>query len=160
MQFNRRADYALSRGSGREIPVEEMLTLCLATEEEGLVPIVSNIALMDRMDYICYCCSCCCTGLEPLKKVGNFTVGYAKSRFLAEVDQEACQGCKTCIERCHFDAIEMGRIEGSKKRKAAIDAEKCFGCGACVLTCEPKALTLKLVRPPEHIPSLNAYAMR
>jgi ferredoxin len=137
-----------------------MLALCLASEEEGLVPIVSNIALMDRMDYICYCCSCCCTGLEPLKQVGNFPVGYAKSRFLAEVDQEACQGCQTCIERCHFDAIEMEKVGGSKKRKATIDAERCFGCGVCVLTCEPKALKLSLVRPPEHIPSLNPTAMR
>jgi len=160
MQFNRRADYALSRGSGREISVEEMLALCLASEEEGLVPIVGNIALMDRMDYICYCCSCCCTGLEPLKKIGNLTVGYAKSRFAAEVNQEACQGCQTCLERCHFNAIEMEKVAGSKKRKATIDADKCFGCGVCVLTCESKALTLKLVRPPEHIPSLNATAMR
>ena len=160
MQFNRRADYALSRGSGREISVEEMLTLCLASEDEGLVPIVSNIALMDRMDYICYCCSCCCTGLEPLKKNGNLTVGYAKSRFLAEVDQEACKGCQTCLERCHFDAIEVEKVVGSKKHKATIDDDKCFGCGACVLTCETNALTLKLVRPPEHIPSLNPIAMR
>jgi len=160
MQFNRRADYALSRGSGREVPVEEMLSLCLASEEEGLVPIVGNIALMDRMDYICYCCSCCCTGLEPLKEVGNFTAGYAKSRFLAEVDQEACIGCQTCSERCHFDAIQMEKVPDSKKRKATIDADKCFGCGACVLGCEQKALALKLVRPPEHIPSINAYVMR
>ena len=160
MQFNRRADYALSRGSGRKISVEDMLALCLASEEEGLVPIVANIALMDRMDYICYCCSCCCTGLEPLKKIGNFTAGYAKSRFLAEVDQEACQGCQTCLTRCHFEAIELEEVEGSKKRKASIDPNKCFGCGVCVLTCEPKALKLNLARPPEHIPSLNPTAMR
>ena len=160
MQFNRRADYALSRGSGREMSVEEMLTLCLASEEEGLVPIVGNIALMDRMDYICYCCSCCCTGLEPLKKIKNFTVGYAKSRFSAEVDQDACLGCQTCLDRCHFGAIRMVSIDGSRETKARIDADRCFGCGVCVLTCEPKAVTLKLVRPPEHIPSLNAYVMR
>jgi len=160
MQFNRRADYALSRGSGREISAEDMLALSLASEEEGLVPIVGNIALMDRMDYICYCCSCCCTGLEPLKKIGNLPAGYAKSRFLAEVDQDACDGCQRCIERCHFDAITMEKVAGSKKQKAAVDPEKCFGCGVCVLACEPKALALELVRPPEHIPSLNAMAMR
>ena len=159
MQLNRRADYALSRGSGREISVEEMLSLCLASEEEGLVPVVGNIALMDRMDYICYCCSCCCTGLEPLKKVGKFNVGYAKSRFLAEVDPEACKGCQTCLERCHFEAIDMEKVAGSKKRKATVDADKCFGCGVCVLTCEARALKLKLARPPEHIPSINATVM-
>jgi len=159
MQFNRRADYALSRGSGQEISVDEMLSVCLASEEEGLVPIVGNIDLMDRMDYICYCCSCCCTGLEPLKRMDNFTTGYAKSRFLAEVNQEACKGCKKCHERCHFDAVVLENLPDSKKVRARIDTNKCFGCGVCVLTCEAKALSLKLVRPPEHIPSINATVM-
>jgi len=150
MQFNRRADYALSRGSGQEISADEMLSLCLASEEEGLVPIVGNIDLMDRMDYICYCCSCCCTGLEPLKRMDNFTAGYAKSRFSADVDPSACTGCGKCRERCHFDAVVLEKIPNSKKVKAVIDSEKCFGCGLCVLTCEPKAMSLKLVRPPDH----------
>ena len=91
--------------------------------------------------------------------MGNFTTGYAKSRFLAEVDQEACKGCKKCQERCHFGAVVMESIPDSKKVRATVDTDKCFGCGVCVLTCEPKAMSLKLMRPPEHIPSLNATVM-
>lgn len=154
-QFNRRADYALGRGSGQELSVDDVLENCLAAEDAGLVPIVGNIAGLDRMDYICYCCSCCCTGLDPLKRIGKLGVGYAKSRFLARVEQEACTGCQVCVERCHFDAIEMKKVPGSKKLKAAIDAEKCFGCGLCVIKCEPGAIALNLVRPPDHIPSTN-----
>jgi ferredoxin len=47
----------------------------------------------------------------------------------------------------------MVKPEGSKKYKAAIIAEKCFGCGSCVVGCEQGALKMKVVRPPEHIPS-------
>ncbi len=155
MQFNRRAEYAINRGSGQELTEEEMLKGCLAAEDDGLVPMVGNIGLMDRMDYICYCCSCCCTGLDPLKRAGNISAGFAKSRFLAEVDQELCNGCQICVERCHFDAIEINKASDSETLKTTIDSEQCYGCGLCVRTCEAKALTLKLVRPREHIPRAN-----
>jgi Fe-S-cluster-containing hydrogenase component 2 len=39
-----------------------------------------------------------------------------------------------------------------KDNKAQIDEEKCFGCGVCVLKCEPKAIAMKLLRPPEFVP--------
>jgi ferredoxin len=45
----------------------------------------------------------------------------------------------------------MVKVPGSKKLKARIDPEKCFGCGVCAIKCEHDALTLKMVRPPEHI---------
>jgi len=155
LQFNRRADYALGRGSGRPMSVDQVLEISLSSEDAGLVPMVGNIGILDRMDYICYCCNCCCTGLDPLRRVGKLTAGYAKSRFLASVDQQACTGCEICLERCHFDAIEMRNGPDPKDLKAAIDAEKCFGCGLCAIQCPPEAITLKGVRPPDHIPSTN-----
>jgi ferredoxin len=59
------------------------------------------------------------------------------------------------VERCAFDAIEMEKPAGSKKLKAKISSENCFGCGACVTGCDTSAITLKVVRPPEHIPGGN-----
>lgn len=158
-QFNRRADYALERGGGQEMEPAEVLQNCLAAEDAGLVPVVSNVGILERMDYICYCCSCCCTGLDPLKRAGKLSAAYAKSRFLAGVDPDACAGCQDCLERCHFDAIEMKKVVGSKKLKARVDAEKCFGCGLCVIKCQSEAMKLKLVRPPEYIPSINVAAI-
>ena len=160
VQFNRRADYAVERGSGQELSVGETLDICLSAEDAGLVPIVGNIGLMDSMDYICYCCSCCCTGLDPLKRVGRLSAAYAKSRFLAGVDPAACTGCQECMERCHFDAIEMVKGPTSRMLKAAVDRDKCFGCGLCVIKCEAEAIRLNLVRPPEHIPSANVTVIR
>ncbi len=46
----------------------------------------------------------------------------------------------------------MIKPDDSKEMKASIDVEKCYGCGACVVGCPEKVLTLKLVRPAEHIP--------
>jgi heterodisulfide reductase subunit A-like polyferredoxin len=81
--------------------------------------------------------------------IGKF---WAKSRFLAHIDQHVCTGCQTCVERCMFDAIEMVKVPGSKKLKAKVDPEKCYGCGVCVLKCKPEALSMETARPLEHIP--------
>ena len=86
-----------------------------------------------------------------------FNKVWEKSRFIAIADEEACTGCQTCVDRCQFDAIEMIKPEGatkSKKLKAKVDPEACYGCGVCVLGCDTaRALSMKLVRPPDHIPA-------
>ena len=76
----------------------------------------------------------------------------APSRYRAVIDKETCTGCQTCVDRCHFDAIEMQKVPGSKKMKASIINEHCMGCGLCVYKCPSNAITLELVRPPAHIP--------
>ena len=68
------------------------------------------------------------------------------------LDEELCTGCEICVDWCPFGAIEMIKTKGSKKEKAFVDTGKCMGCGICVLKCDFQALSLKLVRPPEHIP--------
>ena len=42
---------------------------------------------------------------------------------------------------------------GTADAEAVVDAEKCFGCGVCVIGCkESHSITMKCVRPVEHIP--------
>lgn len=155
IQFNERADYALMRGGGEKLSREKLFEIEAMAEDEGLVPMVANIASIDAPGYLCMCCGCCCVVIDPLKRMDKLRKeeGLAKSRFQAEVDVQECTSCGTCIKRCQFDSIKMKRVEGEKKRKASVDPELCYGCGACVLTCEPEAIRLKLVRPPEHIPA-------
>jgi Na+-translocating ferredoxin:NAD+ oxidoreductase RNF subunit RnfB len=156
-QFNRGADYAMAREAGRELNIDEALTLLDKVEEDGLIHTWQNNAGLTGMAVACQCCRDCCMNSVPLDIVKEpLDKVWVKSRFIAVVDEKACTGCQTCVDRCHFDAIEMVKAEGtakSKKLKAKVDPEACFGCGVCVVGCDKvQALSMKLVRPPEHIP--------
>lgn len=102
--------------------------------------------------FVCTCCDCCCKVAGAIKSDSRFTLSdlLSKSRFLPFVNQDACNGCESCVSMCSFQAIEM------KDAKAQIDAEKCFGCGNCVVNCPVEALKMKIARPPEHIPEGGA----
>ena len=123
-----------------------------AAEEDGLVHEMPNSTRMTT-NVMCSCCRDCCVIWVPMDEHGvHISKRWAKSRFEARVDWDLCHGCQDCVERCQFDAIEMVKPEGSKKYKAIVDPERCWGCGVCVLACAPEALSVAIVRPPEHIP--------
>ena len=123
----------------KEVSLEEALGIAREAEEAGLVHWGD-----------CYCCDCCCENLFPVTRDKRFEL-MTPNRFLAVVDEELCKGCKDCVERCRFDAIDMQPRANSKKLKAAIDPEKCKGCGLCIISCKQNALTYKIVRPPEYL---------
>ncbi|MEM0088695.1 MAG: 4Fe-4S dicluster domain-containing protein [Archaeoglobaceae archaeon] len=155
IQVGRGAEYVIERGSGRELTVEEALKLIDEIEKDGLVHTWANTAkIVDpRVTVNCNCCSDCCEFFLSAKFANvPMTSLLEKSRYEAYVLEEKCKGCQTCIERCHFDAIELYKPKGSKKFKARVIAEKCFGCGVCVVGCEEGAIKMKVVRPPEFIP--------
>ncbi len=159
LQFNRGTDYVITRGSGRELPIEEALELSDRVAKEGLLHIFSNSAVMTGPKMSCQCCTdCCLDAVTADRHHIPRTQSWAKSRYEACVNQEDCDGCQDCIDRCLFDAIDMVRSEGSKRLKAVVDPEKCFGCGLCVVACDQAALKMKVVRPPEHIPAPQATA--
>ncbi|MEM1659504.1 MAG: 4Fe-4S dicluster-binding protein [Candidatus Jordarchaeales archaeon] len=160
IQVGRGAEYVVERGSGVEISLEEALKLIDEIEEDGLIHTWANTAEMSGKGITvnCNCCSDCCEFFMFLKGA-NIPVTKAaleKSRWQAFIDEEKCKGCQTCVERCHFEAIEMYRPEGSKRYKARVIPENCFGCGVCAVKCPEGAITLKAVRPPEHIPGAVA----
>lgn len=153
LQFGRGAEYAIKRGSGKKLSLDEVLELLDETEEDGLIHMWANNANMTGVVTSCQCCRDCCMIYVPMDMV-NAPIGrvWEKSRYQAYVNLDDCNGCQECLDRCQFDAIDMVKPEGSKKYKAVIDSEKCWGCGVCVIGCEPEALSLAPVRPPEHIP--------
>jgi NAD-dependent dihydropyrimidine dehydrogenase PreA subunit/predicted transcriptional regulator len=114
-----------------------------------------NAAVMPGV--VCNCASDCCSMLIQCQASGeDMHALYTPSRFLATVDQEKCNGCQTCIEKCSFSSIEMVKAPGSKKLKAKITPKECYGCGVCVVGCPQKAIKFDLIRPPEHIPPASA----
>jgi len=156
LQFAKSAEYSLSRGHGRRISVDEAMAILDRNEEDGLVHQWMNHAKVEAAQpyALCSCCRCCCTvwHAADIRNVPNDAV-FARSRYEARVDADACIGCDLCVDRCQFDAIEMQPVEGSTLPKAVVDPQKCWGCGVCTLVCEPGALRMHLVRPPEHIPA-------
>lgn len=164
LQFGRGADDVMAKGVGREISVEEALEILEKIEDDGLLHTWPNNMEMTGAYASCQCCLDCCLAVLPLQSIGE-SVGkmWAKSRFEAVIDEDKCEGCQDCVERCQFDAIDMVKPKSSpsqdgrkksKKLKARVDPEKCWGCGVCVMACdETKALGFKAVRPLEHIPA-------
>jgi len=151
LQLNRGAEYAITRGTGKELTREEAMKILDVAEEAGLIH--STYDGSEVPNVICNCCSDCCVFYYPLTRYGGLEKGVAKSRFQADVDRATCDGCQTCVERCPLEAIEMTKISGEKKLKAQVDPVKCFGCGVCAVGCESGAIKLLEVRSAEHIPA-------
>ena len=128
-----------------DISREEALAILDETEEVGLVHSVSNVAA--GVGYVCNCCGCCCGVLRGITEWGIDT-SVAAANYRAEVDEDACQECGLCADRCQVEAIDAS--EGVP----AIDATRCIGCGLCVTACPEDALTLQrlpedqIVQPP------------
>ena len=148
------ADYYERNGLGRKITREEALEIIRKADEEGLVLQPSNA---EEIVNICCCCGDCCGILLNLKR--HDAPAYAASTpFRAELDQDSCIGCETCLERCQMEAFIM------KEEKAHLKPERCIGCGLCVSTCPAGALTL-VRKPEEQQPNLpknqmEAYMLR
>lgn len=136
----------------KNLNFEEAMAVIDDCEERGMIHIPLNTA---QGDLYCNCCDDCCMVLVPMFNRSMVHEILTPSRYRAVVDTELCTGCQTCIDRCIFDAIEMKSVPGSKKLKSGIISEHCMGCGACVVSCPKGALTLELVRPPEHIPTMS-----
>jgi Pyruvate/2-oxoacid:ferredoxin oxidoreductase delta subunit len=153
IQFNLSAEYLISRNAGTRTSVDEALAIIDECEDVGLLHTCENSTRMRPRWGMCNCCTDCCMIYEPLNRFRvSVTKCIAPSRYEARVDSDICDGCQNCMDWCRFDAIDMVQPDGSKKYKASVDPEVCMGCGICVLKCEPEALSLHLVRPPEHIP--------
>lgn len=140
MLINRFGQESMERGIGKQITGEEAVEKLKAAEEAGLVHMTRNNVKEDLA--LCNCCSCCCTGLFLVNQIKYDA--FAPSRFRVRLDEEACVGCGTCVDRCQFEAIAVDDI-------AQIDLDSCFGCGNCVLTCPSDALVLEEIRPREYI---------
>jgi Pyruvate/2-oxoacid:ferredoxin oxidoreductase delta subunit len=147
LQVDNAARYTIDRGSGREVTQEEALAILRACEEKGLVHITMN--KMHVGHFICNCCPCCCQTLPMIINEGLMISD--PSRFQAVIDPETCVNCKTCEERCQFNALTES-VNASGDPVMTVIAEKCMGCGLCHGTCPEDAVSLKEVREIDFIP--------
>ena len=104
--------------SVEELSIDEALELNEKVEKDGLLHIWQNNTSLVGPNVACQCCRDCCMSSVPLDIVeAPLEKRWQKSRFIARVDDEKCIGCQDCVERCHFDAIDMVKPEGAKKSK-------------------------------------------
>ncbi|NOY67879.1 MAG: 4Fe-4S dicluster domain-containing protein [Deltaproteobacteria bacterium] len=57
---------------------------------------------------------------------------------MIHINQERCTGCKTCVNVCPHQVLELK----NKKAKIAHEA-RCIECGACRLNCRENAVTVE-----------------
>ncbi len=102
--------------------------------------------------YVNAICSCEVPQCGGLRLRADFGLGSVyKAEYVAEVNPDLCQGCKTCVADCQFGAIRYS----STLKRVIIDQSKCFGCGLCRDHCKFDAI--KLI-PREEVPGLvNMY---
>jgi Pyruvate/2-oxoacid:ferredoxin oxidoreductase delta subunit len=144
IQLNRGAEYAIERGTGKELTKEETIKLIDEAHEAGLISVTMNMKNMEKVHVICNCCGCCCESLPFI--INERVMLNAPSRFCAEVDTDSCSSCGDCEDRCWFNSIEV------KDGAAVVDKETCMGCGLCVTTCPEDSISMIEVRDESFIP--------
>ncbi|GAH73355.1 unnamed protein product, partial [marine sediment metagenome] len=83
----------------RSISKEEALGILAEADREGLVHSTNNT--QEEVNYICNCCTCSCGVLRGMVKYGSLD-SIARSDFYAVADQNLCNACEICIDRCLF----------------------------------------------------------
>ncbi|MDR0392372.1 MAG: 4Fe-4S binding protein [Planctomycetaceae bacterium] len=56
----------------------------------------------------------------------------------AQVSQEKCTACGSCVSSCPFEAIQITE----STNKAEVDCSNCQECGACIDECPVSAISL------------------
>ena len=136
--FGSMGQYYLDRGMGREISLDEALSIMDQCREAGLV---TQPATAQNPTGMCNCCGDCCGVLGALNKHPK-PAELVIANHLAEVAAEDCTGCETCLERCQMDALRM-----NDEGLAQVNPDRCIGCGLCVVSCPTEAI--RLVAKPE-----------
>ncbi|MBP7865596.1 MAG: 4Fe-4S binding protein [Acidobacteria bacterium] len=121
--------------STESLTKEEALSAMREHEKEGLchtvwtfrTPFIGGICNCDRAD---------CLALKTTLTHGITTL--FRGEYVAEVDPEACVGCRACMRVCQFGAMAYSAGE----KKTVVDRRHCYGCGICRSVCPKNAIVL------------------
>jgi NAD-dependent dihydropyrimidine dehydrogenase PreA subunit len=136
LAVNEFSDELVERGVAKEISLEEAKEVLKTASVHGLVnQALYTDWLRGEVFDICSCCPCCCVYLRAFM---NYGVRHhiAKSGLVAKVNEDECDGCGVCVERCIFGARKM------QNAVSVVVRENCYGCGLCTSTCKAHACKL------------------
>ena len=141
-QFDMTAEYYIENGMSRRIELDEFMEILAKGNGEGLV--LEPMNTKDLMG-LCMCCDCCCPSIRMLKSQER-PIDYVRTSFQAEIDEDLCNSCGTCEERCPLDA------PWEDDKEYEIQEARCIGCGVCVSTCPEEAISLVALPDPKPVP--------
>jgi len=134
LSINGEAQDALKRGA-KPISVQKALKVLERSHKAGLVHLAYIFKGKEKPEIICSCCSCCCHSMSALVRFG-IPDHVIASEYVASQNEETCENCGTCVERCQFNARKL------VNDNLHFTKEKCFGCGLCVSTCPTNSISL------------------
>jgi len=131
--FGKSARFTAEQGFTRLISKEEALDIIRRSDEDGLVHKAYHPHFDTTKDEtsLCICCNCCCG------QAGSETFNVNATHYIAQVDQEVCTGCGTCVENCHTGTMQLN------DDNIADVGDSCIGCGVCAYFCPEQAILLK-----------------
>ena len=132
--FGKSARYTSEQGFTRLISKEEALDIIKKSDEDGLVHKAYHPNFDTKRDEtsLCICCNCCCG------QAGPETFNVNATNYIAQVDEDLCTGCGTCVEVCHTNTIHL-----NDDNIATLGERACIGCGVCAYNCPEQAISLK-----------------
>lgn len=137
----------LERGHGRQLTKEEMKTLIVNADRNGLMHTGDRYwREHGGLFGFCNCCSCDCYPFRGGVQLG-MSQQWPRSHHVADRDMDKCEQCGLCVRRCHFDAFyhdgTKTEVNGKRRKTVLFDPMKCWGCGLCATTCPDNAITMK-----------------
>ena len=136
--FGKSARHTAAQGFAKKISKEEALKIMKEAENAGLIHKAFHPGSRESSPEtsICNCCKDCCDTLELWR---SGTLPMINSTYhLSVIDEEACTGCGTCVERCPTDAIVLNAQDVAQR-----DENACLGCGVCSHFCPEEAISLQ-----------------
>ena len=137
------AETLIRRKMAKRISKAEMIDRLAQARDMRLVMNADNVRR--HVSFMCMCCGCCCNMLLGISRFG-YPHTLVTSNYLAQADDERCDGCLKCKKACPAGAISIERLAepvGNKKARPAVDGEICIGCGVCALACPTTAMKLR-----------------
>jgi Pyruvate/2-oxoacid:ferredoxin oxidoreductase delta subunit len=146
---------ALDRGFGRPLTRDEAKALVRWADRKGLMHTADSEWRSRGLHAICNCCACDCYPFRAARELGSKGI-WPASHYVAVHEEERCNLCGACVQRCHFEAFyhDGRRVEvgGKFKDNVVYDADRCWGCGLCANTCPSGAITMQLLTQQEREP--------
>jgi len=120
----------------QQLSAAEALAQIRGYEKDGLchtvwtfgTPFIGGLCNCDRVD---------CLAMQATVQRG--VKAFFRAEYVAEIDADACTGCRSCMRLCQFGALGYGALNA----KAQVDQRACYGCGVCRAACSKEAIRLR-----------------